>query len=125
VAPSLSDSGWKPELRGGGGVQKAIGAQERLPFIWDLAFVEIFSREAGGFDIVVGNPPFVRQERILNPQLGSNQSAFENFFGKETGKQQWRQMKPGGRSDLYLYFYFHALLLLNSKGSFCFVTSNS
>lgn len=123
-------------------VREAIGALEERLFIWDLAFVEIFSPRAGGFDIVVGNPPFVRQERILNPQLSSNQSAadrkrykeqlhstlqsaFEDFFGKTEGGRKWRQMKPDGRSDLYLYFYFHALLLLNSKGSFCFVTSNS
>jgi len=29
------------------------------------------------------------------------------------------------RSDLYIYFYFHGLSLLNKKGTFCFITSNS
>lgn len=29
------------------------------------------------------------------------------------------------RSDLYIYFYFHGLALLNKKGTFCFITSNS
>ena len=33
--------------------------------------------------------------------------------------------KLGAKSDLYIYFYFHGLYLLNSKGSFCFITSNS
>ena len=36
---------------------------------WRIAFIEVFKR--GGFDIVVGNPPYVRQEEIkhLKPQL--------------------------------------------------------
>ena len=29
------------------------------------------------------------------------------------------------KSDLYIYFYFHGLYLLNPKGTFCFITSNS
>jgi hypothetical protein len=29
------------------------------------------------------------------------------------------------KSDLYVYFYFHGLALLNPKGTFCFITSNS
>src|SRR3970282_1834416 len=29
------------------------------------------------------------------------------------------------KSDYYIYFYFHGLSLLNDKGSFCFITSNS
>ena len=39
------------------------------PFVWDIAFVEIFSDEKGGFDIVIGNPPYVRQENIADPKL--------------------------------------------------------
>ena len=35
-----------------------------VPFVWDIAFVEIFIGEKGGFDIVIGNPPYVRQESI-------------------------------------------------------------
>ena len=33
--------------------------------------------------------------------------------------------KLDAKSDLYIYFYFHGLSLLNPKGSFCFITSNS
>jgi len=29
------------------------------------------------------------------------------------------------KSDYYIYFYFHGLSLLNDKGTFCFITSNS
>ncbi|MDO9228272.1 MAG: Eco57I restriction-modification methylase domain-containing protein, partial [Syntrophales bacterium] len=33
--------------------------------------------------------------------------------------------KMDAKSDLYIYFYFHGLSLLNDKGAFCFITSNS
>ena len=33
--------------------------------------------------------------------------------------------KLDAKSDLYIYFYFHGLSLLNTKGAFCFITSNS
>ena len=33
--------------------------------------------------------------------------------------------KLDAKSDLYIYFYFHGLSLLNPKGAFCFITSNS
>lgn len=119
-------------------VRRAIGAQEKLPFIWDLAFVEIFSGDDHGFDIVVGNPPYVRQEKIADPQGPANQSvaargeykrklqrsvytAYPEYFGDPSRPT----VAIGARSDLYVYFYFHALSLLNSRGAFCFVTSNS
>ena len=33
--------------------------------------------------------------------------------------------KLDAKSDLYIYFYFHGLSLLNPEGAFCFITSNS
>lgn len=35
-----------------------------LPFHWELEFPEVFSRENGGFDCFVGNPPFLGGARI-------------------------------------------------------------
>ena len=121
------------------------------PFVWDIAFVEIFSDDKRGFDIVIGNPPYVRQENIADPKLPREEGAipdnkkayktklaravyqaFPRFFGYKREKD----IKPDNpspavshkldaKSDLYIYFYFHGLSLLNSKGSFCFITSNS
>ena len=36
------------------------------PLIWNIEFAEIFV-EKGGFDIIIGNPPYVRQEEIADP----------------------------------------------------------
>jgi len=119
-----------------------------VPFVWDIAFVEIFEGDKEGFDIVVGNPPYVRQEMIAPPDKkpedhGGEKSArwkqlkaeykaklqesvaaaWSRFFGYKPGSDRFR--KPDGKSDLYIYFYLHGLALLNPKGSFCFITSNS
>ena len=38
----------------------------RLPFSFDIDFMEVFiTRDDPGFDLVIGNPPYVRQEDIL------------------------------------------------------------
>ena len=127
-----------------------MSAKRFVPFVWDIAFVEIFTGEKGGFDIVIGNPPYVRQENISDPNLPREEiatankraykaklarslyQAFPCFFGYKRKKDVKRDNpsaavshKLDAKSDLYIYFYFHALSLLNPKGSFCFITSNS
>jgi len=129
-------------------IQTASAALEKethKPFIWDIAFVEVFGGERGGFDIVIGNPPYVRQEKIADPRpIGSPNGeikveskraykgklarslygAFPEYFNYNlrTGAAN-PSLKA--TNDLYVYFYFHGLSLLNPQGSFCFITSNS
>ncbi|MEM2146365.1 MAG: hypothetical protein QW279_13460, partial [Candidatus Jordarchaeaceae archaeon] len=50
--------------------------------------------------------------------------AFPKFFGYKLGHDKVEH-KLDAKSDLYIYFYFHGLSLLNEKGSFCFITSTS
>jgi len=121
--------------------KKALSAAREVPFVWDIAFVEIFESERNGFDIVMGNPPYVRQESIAAPIVHDVQvtddkkeykaklalsvyRAFPHFFGYKASTNTAAH-KINGKSDLYIYFYLHGLSLLNSKGSFCFITSNS
>ena len=54
---------------------------------WCLQFAEVFGAR-GGFDIVLANPPYVRQELIsaIKPQLRSSQS-----------------LRRDGRSHCYFY----------------------
>ena len=115
------------------------------PFVWDIAFVEIFEGDKKGFDIVIGNPPYVRQEKIADPNLQESDytaskwraikkeykdklqlsvaTTYPKFFDYELAKGKFRKLDA--KSDLYVYFYLHGLSLLNPKGSFCFITSNS
>jgi len=121
--------------------RKALSAAREVPFVWDIAFVEIFESEMDGFDIVMGNPPYVRQESITAPVVHGVQvtddkkeykaklalsvyQAFPHFFGYKAGTKTAAH-KINAKSDLYIYFYLRSLKLLNSKGSFCFITSNS
>ncbi len=104
------------------------------PFIWSIEFAEIFF-DRGGFDIIIGNPPYVRQEDIADPQnnappkaykaklLEMTQRDFPAYFG--AGKNFKKNRKPSGRSDLYTYFYIRSLRLLNPKGIHVFICSNS
>ena len=113
------------------------------PFVWDIAFPEVFGEEQQqrGFDIVIGNPPYVRQEHIADPckpheeanteknkQMYKAQlaravyQAYPDFF---EFKADSAARKIDGKSDLYIYFYLLGLRLLQPKGTFCFITSNS
>jgi hypothetical protein len=122
--------------------EKALSTAKEVPFVWDIAFVEIFESEKEGFDIVMGNPPYVRQEAIADPRTPRDEvtaenkriykdklarsvyQAFPRFFGYKAGSNTAAH-KIDAKSDLYIYFYLHGLSLLNSRGSFCFITSNS
>ena len=132
-------------------VRRTLVREQTLPFVWDIAFVQIFAGSKGGFDIIIGNPPYVRQENIADPKLPREEGAipdnkktykgklarsvyhaFSDFFGYKREKDIRPENpsiavshKLNARSDLYIYFYFHGLSLLNPKGSFCFITSNS
>lgn len=61
-----------------------------------------------GFDIVLGNPPYVRQE-----QIKEFKPIFRNQYDCYTGV-----------ADLYVYFYEQGLKLLKNKGILCYISSN-
>ena len=122
-------------------VLKILLDSPQIPFVWDIAFVEIFESEKNGFDIIIGNPPYVRQEAIAAPIISGSQiitdkkeykdklalsvyQAFPHFFGYNSNDNTVTH-KIDSKSDLYIYFYLHGLSLLNPEGSFCFITSNS
>ena len=76
---------------------------------WSVEFAEVFEKR-GGFDIVVANPPYVRQE-----QIGPNKDALKKEYASAVTAQ----------SDLYCYFYTRALQMLRAGGMHVFVCSNS
>lgn len=75
-------------------------------FDWQAAFPEVF--EAGGFDVVVANPPYVRQE-LLSPYKPYFESAYQAYHGM---------------ADLYVYFYELGLRVLKPGGLLSFVVTN-
>jgi hypothetical protein len=98
------------------------------PFVWSITFPEIFF-DKGGFDIIIGNPPYVRQEAIADP-MGKIKNAKEYKDALAEMVQgdfprEFRKEKLNAQSDLYTYFYIRSLRLLNEKGVHVFICSNS
>jgi hypothetical protein len=81
---------------------------EQKTFDFEVYFHEVFAAK-GGFDVAIGNPPYVRQELIreLKPDL---KKRFPDVYA--------------GTADLYVYFYAAGLNILNENGGLAFITSN-
>lgn len=75
-------------------------------FDWQAAFPEVMAQ--GGFDVVVGNPPYVRQE-LLTP--------FKPWL-------EQRYASYHGMADLYVYFYELGMKLLRPGGLMSYIVTN-
>ena len=75
-------------------------------FDWKKEFSEILS--SGGFDVVIGNPPYVRQEELtsIKPYLEANYEVYQ------------------GTADLFVYFFERELKILKEGGYFGMIVSN-
>lgn len=111
-------------------IKEALHDPEKKPFVWEIDFAEIFG-EKGGFDIVIGNPPYVKSNCISPPnEVKSKVSAADKKSYKNKLIAAVIDMFPAiktisKRSDYYIYFYFKGLGILNESGTLCFITSNS
>jgi hypothetical protein len=76
-------------------------------FVWRNAFPEVLAR--GGFDIVVGNPPYVRMEHLkpIKPYL------------------EKRYAVVSDRADLYAYFFELGVRLLKPGGRLGYISSST
>lgn len=98
---------------------------------WPISFAEVFSEENNGFDIVIANPPYVRQEKIGPPEKEKPDDKEKKEYKAELNKStrywfDWfEKNKLSGRSDLYVFFYLLGLKLLNQNGVFCYISENS
>jgi len=78
-------------------------------FDWTVEFAEVFAD--GGFDVVMANPPYIRQE-LLGRDYKEN------------------KLKPNfaevysGTADIYVYFFARANAMLRTNGVGCFISSN-
>ena len=101
-----------------------------VPFSWWIDFADVFT-EREWFDVVVWNPPYVRQEEIADATWKITDKkdilwdvANQDWFN-DIKKYQKDELKIWWRADLYIYFYFRWLKLLNPQWVFTFITSNS
>jgi len=78
------------------------------PFNWQVEFPEVFA--GGGFDIVIGNPPYVRPHKL--------DEDFKRFL--------WGTYPTiEAKSDIYAGFMTRAIDLLKLKGAVSYIVSNT
>lgn len=91
------------------------GAMERRPVHWPLVFPEVFS-QGGGFDAVVGNPPFLGGPKV-SAAIGAALREYQVAF------------TAGGlgrtNTDLVAYFVLRANQLLNGPGQSGLIATNT
>ncbi|GAA9790834.1 class I SAM-dependent DNA methyltransferase [Helicobacter pylori] len=87
------------------------GGEYQNAFEWRFEFPEVLDDEGDflGFDCIIGNPPYIRQENIkdIKPLL---QKQYPNFYNST--------------ADIYTYFFALSYHLLREKGFNAFITSN-
>jgi hypothetical protein len=91
-----------------------IGEHPIPAFHWLLEFPEVFSRENGGFDAIVGNPPFAGKNTI-------NAGHRKNYL-------PWLQMLhegAHGNADLVAHFFRLAFSLLRHDGVLGMIATNT
>ncbi len=77
------------------------------PFDWTSAFPEVTTR--GGFDVVIGNPPYVRMEHLkpIKPYLSEHYVVADD------------------RTDLYAYFFEKGVQILKPGGRLGYISSST
>ncbi len=87
------------------------GGEYHNAFEWRFEFPEVLNDEGDflGFDCIIGNPPYIRQEHIkdLKPLL---EKQYQDFYNST--------------ADIYTYFFALSYHLLKEKGFSAFITSN-
>lgn len=79
-------------------------------FLWKLEFAKVF-KEKDGFDVVIGNPPYVGQKK--------NNESFKEVKATEFGKKYHQR-----RMDFFYFFFHKGLDLLRENGILSFITTN-
>ena len=99
---------------------RALHSREKLPMLENIAHGDSLHKETfethfaqvmkdGGFDVIIGNPPYVRQETLGEEFKTYAKQNFETY---------------AGTADLYIYFIERAHKLLKPNGYFGMIVSN-
>ena len=93
-------------------VESTDFALVQKPFLWPVAFPEVLGQgdPHAGFDIVLANPPYLRQEKLDKEDELSYGEAFPEVVA--------------ARADILVYFYARALQILRPGGWLSFITSS-
>ena len=84
-----------------------FGDKPVTPFHWEIEFPEVFAPENGGFDAVIGNPPFAGRTTAYE----ANGESYLDWL---------KQVHEGshGNADLVAHFFRRAFALVRAEGCF-------
>ncbi|MFI1929351.1 Eco57I restriction-modification methylase domain-containing protein [Streptomyces sp. NPDC020330] len=85
------------------------------PLHWILAVPDVMER--GGFDAVVGNPPFLGGTKISGATGGNFRDWLRNVLAEGEG--------GSGRADMVAYFFLRAATLLTRRGNIGLIATNT
>jgi len=80
--------------------------QEKKPFNWEREFADIMAD--GGFDVIIGNPPYVRIQTLPRDEADYYRDHYQSAFGS---------------FDIYVLFLEQTIKLLKPGGRLGFITS--
>jgi hypothetical protein len=93
-------------------------ARERIAvFDWRASFPEIFG--AGGFDAVIGNPPYVKLQHFRRPYPET-----ARYLREGVGRELAYHSTQTGNYDLFLPFIEKGISLLNDGGRLGYIAPN-
>ena len=89
--------------------QLDFGEEKKVkPFSWQKGFPQVFKN--GGFDIVIGNPPYIRIQSLIENSPGQ-----DDYFSRKY------KAASKGNYDIYVIFIEHALNIINQTGRIGFI----
>lgn len=107
IAREIHDSVMRQLLNAGISEEKLVGLDPSSTdkfFLWHTWFADVFKN--GGFDIVIGNPPYIRRTALP----ASAKVIYEDIFDSAIGQY-----------DIYLLFIEMAIKILKTKGCLCYI----
>jgi len=108
IKATLTESGKEEKIK----ELEKLNKERRKPyFLWKWNFLEVF-QEKGGFDIVIGNPPYVGE--------GKNKKIFAPVQNSSFGKKYYI-----GKMDFWYFFTSIGLNILKEKGSLNYIAPNN
>lgn len=92
-------------------IEKGRKERRKPYFLWKLEFAKVF-KENGGFDIVIGNPPYIGE--------GKNKQVFTPVQNTEFGKKYYI-----GKMDFWYFFTSLGIELLKNNGTLNYIAPNN
>jgi hypothetical protein len=90
------------------------GDKAICPFHWEIEFPEVFGREKGGFDAMVGNPPFMGGSRISSAY---GEAYLDWLMTVHSGSH--------GNGDIVAHFFRQAFTAIRVEGAVGLIATNT